>query len=444
MTLFEQETPYSSGVGGGEGAPPRAPQDGGPAAGMAQVIVTALLVVISFAAGWFGNAYVNRAAVAHDPNERLILQAWDNIDKYYVVTSAINHQKMAYAAIDAMVNSLGDTNHSRFETPEQIAEEQKQLQNVPTVGIGVLIAGGGQQPFRIEVIFPNSPASKSNLRVGDTIIAVNGQNVQGKTFTELHDLIAGPANTTVTLTVSRAQAGGGTQTLDVAIKRGPYTPPTVESTILPGTTIADISILQFTASTSDDLHKTLQEALSQEHATGIILDLRDNPGGYLDQAVSVASQFIPSGPSKNVLIQKTRDSSQPVPVQAGGLATKTPLAVLVNNGSASAAEITAGAIKVDRPDATIVGETTAGTGTILQTIYLADGSALVLGTGEWLLPNGDSIYHKGLAPEQTVSLSASAQPLSPLVLQQGNYTAQQLHDSGDTQLLRAIQDLGGK
>lgn len=443
MTLFEQETPYGSGFGGGDAVPPRTAHEA-PAAGVAQVIVTALLVVVSFAAGWFGNAFVNRTAVAHDPNERLILQAWDNIDKYYVVTSAIDHKKMAYSAIDAMVNSLGDTNHSRFETPEQIADEQKQLQNAPTVGIGVLISGGGQQPFRIEVIFPNSPAAKSSLQVGDIITAVNGQNVQGKTFTELRDLITGPANTNVTLTVSRTQPGGGTQTLDVTLKRAPYTPPTVESTMLPGTTIADISLLQFSASAGDDLRKALQDALSQQHATGVILDLRDNPGGYLDQAVSVASQFIPAGPGKNVLIQKTRDSSQPVPVQAGGLATKTPLVVLVNSGSASASEITAGAIKVDRPDAKIVGETTAGTGTILQTIYLADGSALVLGTGEWLLPNGNSIYHKGLTPEQPVSLDAGAEPLSPLVLQEGHYTAQQIRDSGDAQLLQAIQDLSGK
>src|SRR5262249_29836654 len=154
-----------------------------------------------------------------------------------------------------------------------------------------------------------------------------------------------------------------------------------------------ISILQFTESAGNDLRKALQDALNQQHATGVILDLRDNPGGYLDQAVSVASQFIPAGSGKNVLIQKTRDSSQSVPVQAGGLATKTPLVFPVNGAAAGAPEITAGAIKVNRPDAKIVGETTAGTGTILQTIYLADGSALVLGTGEWLLPNGDSIYH---------------------------------------------------
>lgn len=442
MALHEQETPYGSGYTSGPFSP--LPPRDTPTAGVAQVIVTVLLVVVSFAAGWFGNAYVNRAAIANDPNERLILQAWDNIDKYYVVTSAIDHKKMAYAAIDAIVNSLGDTNHSRFETPEEIANEQKQLQNAPTVGIGVLIAGGGQQPFRIEVIFPNSPAANSTLRVGDTIVAVNGQNVQGKTFSALHDLITGPADSTVTLAVTRAEPGGATQTLDVSIKRGPFTPPTVESIIIPGTTIADISLLQFTSSAGDDLNKALHDALDKQHASGVILDLRDNPGGYLDQAISVASQFIPAGSGRNVLIQKTRDNSQSVPVQAGGLATKTPLVVLINNGSASASEITAGAIKVDRPDAEIVGETTAGTGTILQTIYLADGSALVLGTGEWLLPNGDSIYHKGLAPEQPVSLDSSAEPLSPLQLQQGHYTAQQIRDSGDAQLLLAIQDLGGK
>src|SRR5262249_52880992 len=128
MTLFENTTPWEThdqqpSQGGGSMRRVDAAQR------IAQVGVTALLVVLSFAAGWFGYGFVNRTATAQDPNERLILQAWTYIDQRYVITGAIDHRKMAYAAIDAMVKTLNDTAHSRFETPEELASEQNQLHN---------------------------------------------------------------------------------------------------------------------------------------------------------------------------------------------------------------------------------------------------------------------------------------------------------------------------
>ena len=407
--------------------------------GVAQLVVTALLVTLAFAAGWFGNSFVNASAYASNSDEKLILQAWNDIDQYYVVTSAIDHQKMAYAAINAMVQSLGDTGHSRFDTPEQLADENNQLNNAPTAGIGIELTGGGSQPWRILEIFPNSPAAKSALQPGDTLIAVNGTAVQGKSFDDLHNLIAGKPNTVVTLTVKHP---GAATTVDVPITRGSYTVPTVESDILPGTHIADIQLIEFTTSADGDLKKAIKDALNQ-HATSIILDLRGNPGGYLDQAQSVASEFISAGNGKNVLITKTRDSQQTVPVNAGGLATGVPLVILVDANTASAAEITTGAIKVNRPAVHVVGQTTAGTGTVLQTVLLSDGSALVLGTSEWLLPNGQSIYHKGFTPDQPVALASGATPLDPLQIQQQHDTLPQI-ESSDAQLLKAIQDLSAQ
>ena len=115
--------------------------------------------------------------------------------------------------------------------------------------------------------------------------------------------------------------------------------------------------------------------------------------------------------------------------------------ILIDNNTASAAEITAGAIQQHRPDVSLVGEKTYGTGTILSTYLLSDGSALVLGTEEWLLPNGESIYHKGLQPTQPVALPSNVVPLSPLVAKEDSYTLQQIKASDDTQLLQAIKDL---
>jgi carboxyl-terminal processing protease len=410
--------------------------------GIAQVIMTSVLVVVAFAAGWFGNGFANRQNIATG-DQRLVLQAWNAIDQKYVVTSTINQKAMAYAAIDAIVGTLGDTGHSRFETPEEFQQEQQDLQNQATVGIGVYISGGGSQPLRIDAIIPGSPADKSGkLRPGDEIVGVDGKSIQGMSETQSHVLIAGKAGTTVTLTIIRPSVST-TKTFDVTLTREAFVAPPAATYIIPGTNIAHIQLIQFSKDADTQMRAQLKAALD-EHVSGIILDLRGNPGGYLDQAQAVASEFIPPGKGKNVLIEKTRSSEQPLPVLPGGVATNVPLVILVDNNTASAAEITAGAIRQLRPDVRLIGQTTFGTGTILSTFLLSDGSALVLGTDEWLLPNGESTYHHGIAPDQKVALPSTAVALSPLVAKEESLSLQQIKASGDTQLLQAIQDLTGQ
>ncbi|HEY7851043.1 MAG TPA: S41 family peptidase, partial [Ktedonobacterales bacterium] len=153
---------------------------------------------------------------------------------------------------------------------------------------------------------------------------------------------------------------------------------------------------------------------------------------------AVASEFIASGNGRNVLIEKTRTSQSVVPVLPNGVATTTPLVILVDGDTASAAEITTGAIHVNRPDVRVVGQTTFGTGTVLQSYMLSDGSALILGTQEFLLPNGASIYGKGYTPDTPVALPTNAAPLTPLVAAESSVGQQQLIKSHDTQLLTAI------
>ncbi len=406
---------------------------------LAQMVITSLLVLIAFGAGWFGNAYVNQGRYISSPNELLIHQAWVDINNNFVVTSRINQKQMAYAAISAMVTTLGDTGHTRFETPEEFAQENQQLQDQGMVGIGVQLSGGGDKPLRIDEVFPGSAADKGGLKPGDLIISVNGASIKGYTIDRARPLITGKSGTQVTLGITRPTVTPA-KTFTVTLTRSTFTVPTVSTYSIPGTSLIDIQLTQFSANADSEMRKALEQAKTA-NATGIILDLRGNPGGYLDQAQAVTSEFVASGPGKNVLIEKTRTSQSVVPVLPNGLATTMPLVILVDGDTASAAEITTGAIKVHRPEVHVVGQKTFGTGTVLQTYMLADGSALILGTQEFLLPNGASIYGKGYMPDTPVALPANAAPLTPLVASETSVGQQQLIASHDTQLLTAISIL---
>lgn len=205
--------------------------------------------------------------------------------------------------------------------------------------------------------------------------------------------------------------------------------------LLPGTSIADIRIPNFFSGITDQLVKALGEIQSQG-AKGLILDLRDNPGGVVYEAVGAASQFLKDG---DVLQEvNAQGMSQNFPVISGGLATDIPLVVLVNHQTASAAEIVSGALQ-DAGRARLVGDTTFGTGTVLVQFPLPDQSALLLATEEWLTPNGQSFWHRGLSPDEPVTLAAGAKALFPQEAQ--GMSAGELKASADAQLLQAINDL---
>jgi carboxyl-terminal processing protease len=414
--------------------------------GIAQTVVTSLLVVLAFGAGWFGNAYVNQANYipADDVNQHIINQAYTEINKNYVFTSAVDKQKMAYAAINAMVDTLNDSGHSRFETPEEYKQEAGQLNDSKVIGIGVYLAGGGDQPLIITAIMPNSPAAKADLKAGDQITAVNGTAIKGLTLDQVRPLIKGDGKegSSVTLTIVRPSATPPTPH-DVTLVRAEITPPTAVGYTISDLNIAHIQLLDFSANADDELKKAIRDAQAK-HVSGIILDLRGNGGGYLDQAVNVTSEFVPAGNDKNVMILKTRTSSETLKVKAGGLATTTPLVILVDKDTASAAEITAGSIAINRPDVQTVGVTTYGTGTVLEPKTLADGSTLILGTGEWRLPNDTSIYHVGYQPQYMVALPKDVVAFTPLSAKGDLTTSADIRAANDTQLLKAIELLQAK
>lgn len=362
------------------------------------------------------------------PNFRLIAQAWDLIHEHYVDRAAERPRTLTYGAISGMVDSLGDTGHTRFLSPQMVGQ-MTELERNKYQGIGAEV---GLKGGRVVIVAPldGSPAQRAGLKPGDIILRVDGQGIMGLPLDQIVGKIAGPAGTRVTLTVLSPATD---QIRQVTLTRATVKIQSVGWQFLPGTKVADLRIANFGEGVAAQLRQALI-AIKKKSPTGLILDLRDNPGGLLSEAIAVASEFLKSG---NVLIVKNAAGQEKnVAVKPGGDATQTPLVVLVNGGTASAAEIVAGALQ-DAGRARLVGETTFGTGTVLREFKLSDGSALLLAIEEWLTPDGHVIWHKGITPNVVVPLAVGTAPVLPATV--GNMTPAQLLHTGDAQLLRALE-----
>jgi carboxyl-terminal processing protease len=404
-------------------------------------IVIVLLLVL--ATGMGGGVLLDRhLLLAFDPpanipagadaDFQLMAEAWNTIEQHYVDQPAIKPQLMTYGAISGMVDSLGDTGHSRFLDP-QMVKQQNDFTQGQFEGIGAYVE---MKDGNVVIVAPidGSPAQKAGLQPGDIIVKVNGNDISGLPLDQVVAQILGPVGTSVTITIMDPKTGA---TRDVTLVRARITVNNVSWHQLPGTTVAHVRIIAFSQGVTDDLKTALADVKSQG-MTGIILDLRNDPGGLLSEAISTASQFLTSG---NVLLEKDAQGQiTAVPVESGALAPNIPMKVLVNAGTASASEIVAGALQ-DGNRAELIGETTFGTGTVLNQFSLSDGSVVLLATQEWLTPDGHTIWHNGLTPNVVVSLPQGVSPLLPAA--EENMTAAQLQDSQDTQLLRALQLLTG-
>jgi carboxyl-terminal processing protease len=404
--------------------------------------VVGLLVIVIVAAGGFlaGVGYARGGLVpgtaqlsASPPADArtqvgLLYEAWNLVEQHYVDRAALNPTQLTYGAIRGLVQALGDTGHTDFLTPQESAALNSDLSG-QYQGIGVEISIKTQGPSIVSV-FEGSPAQKAGLRAGDLIIAVNGQDVTADSFDGLASKLRGPSGSTVRVTVLDP---GASASRVVTVTRGPINVPNVSWAMVPGTHIADVQLQQFAQNAAAQLTAALKSARAAG-ATGIILDLRGDPGGYVSEAVGAASQFLPAGDV--VFIQRDSSGKETTSkAQPGGLATTMPVVALVDNGTASAAEIVAGALQ-DNGRATIVGVTTFGTGTVLESFKLSDGSEVRIGVAEWLTPKGHQIWHKGIQPNDVVSLPSTASPLAPSDL--SHLTAAKLAASGDTQLLRGL------
>jgi carboxyl-terminal processing protease len=281
--------------------------------------------------------------------------------------------------------------------------------------------------------FDGSPADEAGVKAGDIILAVNGEDVTSLPLNEIVTLIRGPEGTEVTLSLLRPDES---RSVDVTITRGEIKVPAASWAMIPGTAVALIRLSQFTANAETDIKRSLEEA-EAAGAEAMILDVRNNPGGLLEQAINVTSQFIKDG---NVLLEEDADGNRKAyAVVQGGKGTELPLVVLINGGSASSSEILAGAVQ-DHDRGELVGETTFGTGTVLQPYILEDGSALLLGTRQWLTPEGRLIRKQGITPDHEVPLPIEADLLTPEEIEE--LEPEEIAESEDTQLLKGLELLG--
>ena len=293
---------------------------------------------------------------------KLYAQALNIVRNHYVEQSAIKPKKMTYAAIQAMLNTLGDRGHTRFLTPEEVKSNQQELSG-RYVGVGIQLEQKGKRAVIVAPI-DGSPAARAGIRPGDVIVAVNGTSVRGEDLSQVARRVRGPKGTTVKITVKRKN-GLHTYTL----RREEVNVPAASWALL-GDHVADVRLSSFSKDSASQLRKAV-EAARAAGARRFILDLRDNPGGEVDQAVQAAGVFLE--PGRVVYIRKDSSGArQKIRVPGGSHPVKAPLAVLVNHGTASSAEILAGALR-DDGRAKVIGTRTFGTGTVLAEYSLSDG-----------------------------------------------------------------------
>ena len=368
-----------------------------------------LIGVVGFAAG----VYADQAFpdwipyIAHhqagnvDTTE---LQAAIRVIEADYVDGNLDTTKMSRGTVSGLVASLGDP-YSAYYDPDQYKRLQDQYEGRYS-GIGVYITFGTGYPL-ITGTIPGSPASNAGLQSGDQVVQVSGHDARGMTGDQATSLIQGPDGTKVTLTILR-----GSNTFDVTLTRAVIQIPSVRSTVI-GDHVLYVRIYSFGSSTASDFSSALTANLST--AESMVLDLRDNPGGFVDQAAEVISDFVASG---ETFEEHGRGGSiERHNVSGKHPAASIPLVVLVNGNSASAAEIVAGSLQV-HGRAKLVGAKTFGKGSEQQDFPLGDGAYLHLTIKRWYLPNGTTIDHVGLTPDLGIVLANSTDEFD--VLQPGS------------------------
>ena len=306
---------------------------------------------------------------------------------------------LAYAALTGMLASAKDK-YTVFLDPKAFAALNGDLDGANFGGIGVVIESDDVSKYIIaSEVVPGSPADKAGVQQGDTLAQIDGVSTKGMTIQQASTRLRGKAGTSVTLSV---QAGAAAP-IPVTIVRAMITAPSVYNKMLPGK-IAYVELTVFGRDTGAELTEALAR-LQAQGARAIILDLRDNGGGYLDAAVSVSSKFIPSGP---IVSEESRASTITTYEADDTAISPLPLAVLVNGFTASASEITTAAIQDDGAG-TIIGTKTFGKGVVQNVYALPDGSAIKITTARYLTPHNRNINHIGITPD--IVLAENKTPL---------------------------------
>lgn len=300
--------------------------------------------------------------------------------------------KLSHGTVQGLVAALGDPFSTYFD-PAAFKKMQDSLQGQYS-GVGIYLTFSAGYPM-IAGTVPDSPAAKAGLQAGDQIVKVGGQDMKGATADQATAVIQGPNGTKVTLTLLR-----GTTTFDVTITRAEIQVPSVRTSVI-GDQVLYIRIYQFGGNTSKEFDDVLRTKL--QGAKGVVLDLRDDPGGYISAADDVISEFVTSG--ETFELRDREGNVERHDASGQHRAPTVPLVVLVNGNSASASEITAGSLQVHHRGK-LIGTTTYGKGSVQLDFPLSDGSDLHLTIKRWYLPNGVTIDHKGLTPDIAVTLAS--------------------------------------
>jgi carboxyl-terminal processing protease len=393
------------------------------------LLVVALLLTTALGAYAYGRSQ-SPAAIGERDRESLALyaEALDTVRDDYVDQEAIDPEQQTYGAIEGMLDTLGDEGHTRFLTPEEREQNREGLSETYE-GVGIEVEHTGD---KVVVVVPieGSPADRAGVESGDVVVAVDGKSVREEGVSEIVEEIRGPEGTGVKLTVLR---GGEERVFD--LERAEIERLVASWTLIPESDVAHVRLASF----SDDSAEKLAQAFEEARVAGarrFILDLRNNAGGRLDQAVRMAGDFLEPG-SVVYLREDASGGREEIEVEGGAEPIDAPMAVLVNEGTASSSEILAGALR-DNDRATVIGERTFGTGTVLSEFVLRDGSAILLGVAEWLTPDGDFIRETGIAPDVEVALSEDAEPLTP---DEARDLSKEEILERDAQLARALENL---
>jgi len=369
----------------------------------------AFVVVFVLGAGtgrWLGDGTAGATSSLQDaPAFGVLAETWNLIQNEWAVPEEVDEQELLYGAAAGMIDALGDDGHSRFLDPEDARLFEEATRGEFT-GVGVEIDFRDARPTVIAPI-DGSPADEAGIRPRDAIVEIDGVETDRLSQEEIGDRIRGDAGTEVTLTLLRP---GVDSPYSVTLTRRTITLDPVSWRMLPGN-VAQVRLAEFSVGATQDLRDAL-DAARAAGAAGIVLDLRNNPGGLVSEAIGVASQFLPEG---TTIFQQQERDQDPYPVNTVGTDGRWlagPLAVLTNENSASAAEIVAGALR-DNGRARLIGETTFGTGTVLLPFEQPDGSTVLLGTALWLTADGEQIWKEGVEPDQEVGLPLTAFPSRP-------------------------------
>jgi carboxyl-terminal processing protease len=397
-------------------------------------VFTLLLLVASFAGGYLVAVNGYRASISGNdvtisrevPQDKadldfsLFWRVWDVLETSYFDKDKLDVREMVYGAIRGMVSSVGDP-YTVFLAPLENKVIQEDLQGT-FEGVGIQI---GFKGTRLAVIapLPDSPAEAAGIRAGDLIVGIKDEakgidrGTSDITLPEAVEAIRGPAGSSVTLTLLRE---GSQDPFEVDVVRESIDVPSIILTFVgEEENVAHIKLLKFSAETLDEWDESVRDILKKSNVEGIIVDVRNNPGGFLQQSVDIASEFLESGEVVVVEEMANGDKTE-FKVSRFGRFQNAPLVVLVNGGSASASEILAGALR-DQRGTTLVGEPTFGKGTIQEPRQLENGAGLHITTARWLTPSGYWVDEQGLEPD--------------IILEDDPET------SGDEQLQKAIDEL---